>query len=297
MTQASETIIKYLEDPNFQPTDAELATMAKAVITHGGRAILNDIILRGIVYATGGEFAGKVSIDAPNVNGRVLIDDNGLVYYGTRDDGSEFTRLSLGGTCEGASLVARTKGYDNPSFCVDAAILALANKDANETAILAQGDIVCDDGTLYTNNISGRPSAGGIKEIEMVGDLNHEGNLNLEGDLTLSGNVQGLRTKTTVISTTYSSSSRRELTDLESSILVKLTSGTCYLRFPDFPIDGQEYVIDTMGAGINITSNKYIYSLYGGSSSGTSAFSGRGCIRYKYYAGANLWTVAILASV
>lgn len=289
MTQASETIIKYLEDPNFQPTDAELATMAKAVITHGGRAILNDIILRGIVYATGGEFAGKVSIDAPNVNGRVLIDDDGLVYYGTRDDGSEFTRLSLGGTCEGASLVARTKGYDNPSFCVDAAILALANKDANETAILAQGDILCDGGTLYTDKISAHFSA--TDEIEMVGDLN------LEGDLTLSGNVQGLRTKTTVISSTYSSSSRRELTDLESSILVNLTSGTCYLRFPDFPIDGQEYVIDTMGAGLNITSNRPIYSLYGGSSSGTSTFSGRGCIRYKYYAGAKLWTVAILASV
>jgi hypothetical protein len=48
--------MKYVEDPNYQPTDAEVASMAKAVITHGGRAILNDIILRGIIYAKGGSF-------------------------------------------------------------------------------------------------------------------------------------------------------------------------------------------------------------------------------------------------
>lgn len=54
--QAIQTVMKYVEDPNYQPTDAEVASMAKAVITHGGRAILNDIILRGIIYAKGGSF-------------------------------------------------------------------------------------------------------------------------------------------------------------------------------------------------------------------------------------------------
>ena len=274
MTQASETIIKYLEDPTYQPTETELATMAKFVVTHGGRAILNDIILRGIVYATGGEFTGKVSIDAPNVNGRVLIDDNGLVYYGTRHaDGSEYPRLSLGGTCEGASLVARTENAQNP-FCVKAAIIAFGGEEGGEPAIVTTGDIACIKGELRVDKIS-------TSDAEC---------------LTLGDSVQGLRTKTTVISSTYSSSSRRILTDLESSILVNLTSGTCYLRFPEDPLDGQEYVIDTKGAGINITSNNNIYSLQSGSSSGTSTFSGRGCLRYKYYAGAQLWTAAILAS-
>lgn len=54
--QAVATVMKYVEDPNYQPTDEEVASMAKAVITHGGRAILNDIILRGIIYAKGGSF-------------------------------------------------------------------------------------------------------------------------------------------------------------------------------------------------------------------------------------------------
>ena len=54
--QAIETVMKYVEDTNYQPTDAEVASMAKAVITHGGRAILNDIILRGVIYAKGGSF-------------------------------------------------------------------------------------------------------------------------------------------------------------------------------------------------------------------------------------------------
>lgn len=54
--QAVATVMKYVEDPNYQSTDEEVASMAKAVITHGGRAILNDIILRGVIYAKGGSF-------------------------------------------------------------------------------------------------------------------------------------------------------------------------------------------------------------------------------------------------
>lgn len=34
--------------------------MAKFVVTHGGRAILNDIILRGYIYAIGGVFSGTI---------------------------------------------------------------------------------------------------------------------------------------------------------------------------------------------------------------------------------------------
>jgi hypothetical protein len=58
--QALATVMKYVDDPTYQPTEAEMANMAKAVITHGGRAILNDAILRGKVYASGGVFNGSV---------------------------------------------------------------------------------------------------------------------------------------------------------------------------------------------------------------------------------------------
>lgn len=60
--QAISTVMKYVEDPTYQPTDAEVASMAKAVITHGGRAILNDAIFRGTIYAKQGYF-GDFLID------------------------------------------------------------------------------------------------------------------------------------------------------------------------------------------------------------------------------------------
>lgn len=71
MTQAMETISAYANDPTYQPTQAELQSLAKFVVTHGGRAILNDIIMRGIVYATGGKFTGqdglfRIDVDANN---------------------------------------------------------------------------------------------------------------------------------------------------------------------------------------------------------------------------------------
>lgn len=57
------TIATYLDNPSYQPTEEELAKMAKCVITHGGRAILNDIILRGYIYALGGYFKGEVNAE------------------------------------------------------------------------------------------------------------------------------------------------------------------------------------------------------------------------------------------
>lgn len=58
--QALYAIATYLDNPNYTPTKEELSNMAKFVVTHGGRAILNDVILRGYIYALGGKFKGEV---------------------------------------------------------------------------------------------------------------------------------------------------------------------------------------------------------------------------------------------
>lgn len=58
--QAIKAVNMFRSNPSYQPTEEEVASIAKAVITHGGRAILNDIILRGYVYALGGVFKGRV---------------------------------------------------------------------------------------------------------------------------------------------------------------------------------------------------------------------------------------------
>lgn len=72
LEQAIYTIQKYKDNPSYQATEDEIANMAKFVVTHGGRAILNDIVLRGIIYAEGGVMK---SIKSPN--GNFSIDDTG----------------------------------------------------------------------------------------------------------------------------------------------------------------------------------------------------------------------------
>jgi hypothetical protein len=59
--QAINTVGKFKDNPSYVPTDEELKSMAKVVITHGGRAILEDAIVRGTIYAESGYFRGMVS--------------------------------------------------------------------------------------------------------------------------------------------------------------------------------------------------------------------------------------------
>lgn len=84
LEKAFYTIAKYAGNPLYQASDNEVKEqMAQFVVTHGGRAILNDVILRGYVYALGGVFRGNVyanggifnNIDSPN--GNFKIDEAG----------------------------------------------------------------------------------------------------------------------------------------------------------------------------------------------------------------------------
>ena len=71
---AIRTVMTYMGNPTYHPTDEELQAMAKYVVTHGGRTILNDAILRGIIYADGGILR---NIRTPN--GSLVITEDGNV--------------------------------------------------------------------------------------------------------------------------------------------------------------------------------------------------------------------------
>lgn len=80
LEQAIYTAMKY-SNPRYQPTDAEVAEMANLVLTHGGRAILNDTVLRGYIYALGGVFNGTVhatsgDFKSTNHSKRIILDAN-----------------------------------------------------------------------------------------------------------------------------------------------------------------------------------------------------------------------------
>lgn len=79
--QAIRAVMMYRDNPRYQPTEEELKSIAKIVLTHGGRAILNDVILRGYVYALGGVFKGAVQI----AGGKILLNEDGS---GSLADGS-----------------------------------------------------------------------------------------------------------------------------------------------------------------------------------------------------------------
>lgn len=68
LEQAILTVMRFRNDPDYQPTDEEWANMANFVATHGG-----DVFLRGYIYALGGYFRGKVEI----ANGRILLNEDG----------------------------------------------------------------------------------------------------------------------------------------------------------------------------------------------------------------------------
>lgn len=81
LQQAILTVMRFRNDPDYQPTDEEWANMANFVATHGG-----DVFLRGYIYALGGYFRGEVNAESgifKNVkspNGNFKIDKEGNIW-------------------------------------------------------------------------------------------------------------------------------------------------------------------------------------------------------------------------
>lgn len=76
LQQAIKAVNLFRENPTYVPTEEEVEGIAKAVITHGGRAILNDIVLRGYIYALGGVFNGTVYASDGVFKGDVIASRN-----------------------------------------------------------------------------------------------------------------------------------------------------------------------------------------------------------------------------
>lgn len=252
--QAIATVMKYVEDPTYQPTDEEVASMSKAVITHGGRAILNDIILRGAVYSKAGKI-GKLRITDEGIEitteqgDRVEIIPEGIIFSGAGG-----TILGSLGYCGGTAISAVGRG--------GIAACPYEDEKVGVYASSAKSAFFCNKGRFV-----------------------------------------GLRTATRVISESGSSSERNEIDELDTNILVNKTSGSCYINISSTITgieDGQEYIIETMGASLNITTGSdNIFSIYSGryfgSDSNPLTHTTRDVLRLKYYADAAIWTCAAIS--
>lgn len=140
MEKAIYTVMKYKDNPQYEPTEEELLNMAKAVITHGGRAIFNDVIVRGYIHALGGFFRGKVetAVDGqrividPSENSIQMFDaNNKLIYdlsFNTFDDGKTIVPKMMVRGYSGDENVVRTAYgangfsgyYNNMNFAMGA---------------------------------------------------------------------------------------------------------------------------------------------------------------------------------
>lgn len=121
--QALYAIATYLDNPNYTPTKEELSSMAKFVVTHGGRAILNDVILRGYIYALGGKFKGEIEAtsgvfkNVTSPNGNFLIDDEGKVrIVGTIETSLNGKRIVLDAETQSITLFDE---YDREAVKMD----------------------------------------------------------------------------------------------------------------------------------------------------------------------------------
>ena len=70
--QAILTVAKFRDNPQYQPTEAEWAQMAKFAVTHGG-----DVFMRGYIHALGGYFRGTVDI----ADQKILLNADGSGHF------------------------------------------------------------------------------------------------------------------------------------------------------------------------------------------------------------------------
>lgn len=168
LESAIEVVAKYEADPQYEPTDEELATMAKFVATHGGKAILNDIILRGYIYAQGGKFGdlqiGRYTNACGSTEDHISVHTEYAHSVETEDayhDYKTVCKFDRGGLLMHGTWNSAEKG--GAMYCrvgneieIDAdadpevarAVISIS-APTKEAMYISQGDIAHDDGMYY----------------------------------------------------------------------------------------------------------------------------------------------------
>ena len=158
--QAIATAAKYADDPQYQPTTEEIAMMARVVLTHGGRAILNDIILQGYVNAKGGRI------------GDIEIVDGGLRAIDRTGDGQ--IDFLPGGFMASNGAGSASIGGSGKAVMQTYSKSAALSSPTESTALLAEG--TDDEFAIYSRNgmFAGiRPNVRGISQSSALNATDH----------------------------------------------------------------------------------------------------------------------------
>ena len=261
--QAIETVMMYEDNPTFQPTEEQLASMAKFVVTHGGKAILNDIILRGIIYAKGGSFGDLKIGKYVNACGRADAEDSvfselkqivGDIVYST------VVKMSAG-------AISSYGSYNTPLECFmgnTVIIDADANIDKNPYKAVMY---------LRGGNVD-------AMHIE-AGDIRH-----------LSGQYKGLRTPTRVITEDYT------VDPNEDSIIIADSTNNPFFVYVPTPysiLNGAFIEVHNVGnTPITLDTDDIGHIHYGGTNSTQRTLDPSKTARLVFSGARNIWYMTIV---
>lgn len=269
--QAIDTVMKYAEDPTYKPTMEELASMAKAVITHGGRAILNDVIVRGTVYAkdgefTGtvyakdGEFTGKVNATTGSFSGKIIAEEGTIGPF-------DINQWTLKSTSNGSQSVDNINHDRVDIIELSSSSLSVKSDIKDESGsrvgysqcVLypAAGALFADYAAIIENSVvphapaeppfyyEEKPCIALSLRAEGANEINKQG---FGGNFALQiedGMVAGLRPRMRIIT----ESGDYDLSDLDHTIVTEADSGIVInLKLPSEPKIGQTYKIWKQGS-------------------------------------------------
>lgn len=215
------------------------------VVSHSGKIVANDAIIRGTIYAQDGEFSGKVNATEGNFGegctiGTLELDSRGIYLNGCASGGGYSITLN-----PEKFYMARVK--DEGGLCSIIRYIEIDNSD-NRSAYLTIDEDIAD--AIRINR----------------------------------GGVSGLRTSSCYISSVPNDGSNYLLNSLHHNILFPKT-GTYPIKLPENPENGQEFWFETMGADIDVTSIIPMWSHTNGAYETSHKFASRGVIRFKYYGG------------
>lgn len=89
MQQAIDLVRAYSDNAGAELSDAQAAALAKFAVTHGGRGIFNDAIIRGTVYAQNGVFGGRLQLKFQRVQNEhtlEMTDSSSMWLEGLMED-------------------------------------------------------------------------------------------------------------------------------------------------------------------------------------------------------------------
>ena len=218
--QAQATALKFIDKPSSEVASDD----AKAVITHGGTAVLNDVIVHGKVYASEGEFSGTVTSTKGNIGGFEI----GERWLQSKELGPDGTSLLEGLRLSPTTLSFPGRAYPHEGYFSSLTISSTGGASSGKTHTMYDAQIKYSGkspeqvSTGISIDVTGAASTNKAISVSASGNADATKNVALE---LLNGCVAGFRPKTVSLN-----SSPYYCDSLDNVVI--MSSGQVYLPSP-----------------------------------------------------------------